>query len=226
MSKRALVLVEGQTEERFVKDVLAPALVQRNLDLRPTVLVTKRVKNGPNFKGGVTKFAKFEADVRRLLHDSGNALVTTLLDSYGLPGDFPGMATRPASSPLQRVRYVESAVSRYFKNPKNFLPFFALHEFEAWLFASREELPKALARTEKQPQFAAIRDSVVTPEDINERSEWAPSKRIAKLFPGYRKTLHGPTVAGRIGLERIRAECAHFDWWLGQLEAYAAEELA
>lgn len=223
---RALVLVEGQTEERFVKDVLAPTLGQRNLYLTPTILVTKRVKNGPNFKGGVTSFAKFETDVHRLFHGAGDALVTTLLDYYGLPDDFPGMATRPSGAPLQRVRHVEREVRTYFDNPKNFLPFFALHEFEAWLFASRDELPRVLAQPEKQPQFAAIRDSVATPEDINERSEWAPSKRITRLFPDYRKTLHGPTVAGRIGLERIRAECAHFDWWLGQLEAYAAEELA
>lgn len=226
MIKRALILVEGQTEERFVKDVLAPALAQRNLYLTPTILITKRVKNGPNFKGGVTSFAKFESDVRRLLQGAGDALVTTLLDYYGLPGDFPGMTTRPSRSPLQRVQHVENGVSAHFENPKNFLPFFALHEFEAWLFTSREELPRVLAQPEKQPQFAAIRDAVTTPEEINERSEWAPSKRITKLFPDYRKTLHGPIVAGRIGLARIRAECAHFDWWMRQLESYATTELS
>jgi hypothetical protein len=60
MSTRALVLVEGQTEERFVKDVLAPTFWPRGLYLSPTILVTKRVKDGPNFKGGVTRFARFE----------------------------------------------------------------------------------------------------------------------------------------------------------------------
>ncbi len=220
MIKRALVLVEGPTEERFVKDVLAPSLEQRHLFLTPTVLNTKRVKDGPNFKGGVTSFKKFEIDLRLLLHGAGDSLVTTLLDYYGLPNDFPGMATRPNGSPLQRVQYVENAIRDYFKSPKNLLPFFVLHEFEAWLFSSREELPKALNQPEKAREFAAIRDSVSTPEDINERSEWAPSKRIRSLFPGYRKTLHGPTVAGRIGLAQIRSECAHCAWWLSQLEAY------
>lgn len=222
MIKRALVLVEGQTEERFVKDVLAPAFEQRSLYLTPRILVTKRVKNGPNFKGGVTSFAKFEADVRRLRHGSGDALVTTLLDYYGLPDDFPGMSDRPNSSPLQRVQHVENAVRSYFRNPKNFLPFLALHEFEAWLFASREELPRVLNQSEKTREFTAIRDSFATPEEINERSEWAPSIRITKLFPGYRKMLHGPIVVGRIGLEKIRSECAHFAWWLSQLDLYAA----
>ena len=54
MSKRVLILVEGQTEERFVKDVLGPAFWDKELFFHPTILVTKRVKDGPNFKGGVT----------------------------------------------------------------------------------------------------------------------------------------------------------------------------
>jgi hypothetical protein len=57
---------------------------------------------------------------------------------------------------------------------------------------------------------------------INERPQFAPSKQIAALFPAYKKTLHGPTTAARIGLGRIRAQCPHFDAWTGRLEAFAA----
>src|SRR2546423_13361295 len=108
--KRVLILVEGQTEERFIKDVLAPSFYERQVFLFPTLLVTKRVKDGANFKGGVTNYGKFKADVRRLLQNSGGALVTTLLDYYGLPGDFPGMGTRPKGSPLLRVTHVEVSI--------------------------------------------------------------------------------------------------------------------
>jgi hypothetical protein len=80
MSKRVLILVEGQTEERFVKDVLAPTFLGRNLYFFPTILVTKRVKSGPNFKGGVTNFRRFQKDAQRLLNSAGDGLVTTLLD--------------------------------------------------------------------------------------------------------------------------------------------------
>lgn len=222
MSKRALILVEGQTEERFVKDMLAPSLRSRQLYLSPTLLVTKRVKDGPNFKGGVTSFAKFENDVRRLLQGAGGALVTTILDYYGLPADFPGLDTRPPQGTAeQRVRHVEAAIRAHFGGMPNFLPFLSLHEFEAWLFSSTEELPRVMAEPKKQPQFAAIRVQFPTPEDINDRPQLNPSRRITALFPAYKKTLHGPTTALRIGLEKIRAECAHFAWWLSQLEAYA-----
>ena len=222
MSRRALILVEGQTEERFVKDVLTPAFLQKDLFFSPTILVTKRVKNGPNFKGGVTTFKKFQNDAQRLLNSASGALVTTLIDYYGLPTDFPGMTSRPAGTPVARVTHVEQAIAMEFGSPPNFLPFLALHEFEAWLFASPDELPRVMTENQKQPQFAAIRASVQTPEEINERPEFAPSKRIEALFPAYKKTLHGPAAAGRIGLERIRAECPHFASWLGKLESFAA----
>jgi hypothetical protein len=222
VSKRALILVEGQTEERFVKDVLGPAFFAKELFFFATLLVTKRVKDGPNFKGGVTSFARFRNDVLRLLGGSSDTLVTTMLDYYGLPTDFPGMATRPAAATAaQRVEHVEAAVRQAFGDPPNFLPFLALHEFEAWLFASATELPRVMTENEKQPQFAAIRAAVTTPEEINERPQFSPSKRIETLFPSYKKTLHGPTAAGRIGLDQIRAECPHFHQWIGRLEAFA-----
>ena len=58
----------------------------------PTLLVTKRVKDGPNFKGGVTNYPKFKNDVHRLLHSSGGALVVNALPwccfrSGGHPGE-------------------------------------------------------------------------------------------------------------------------------------------
>lgn len=223
MSKRVLILVEGQTEERFVKDVLAPAFWPRGMFISPTLLVTKRVKDGPNFKGGVTSFAKFRNDADRLLNSAGGALVTTMLDYYRLPSDFPGMDNRPPNgTPEQRVQHVEAAVGSHFGSPGNFVPFFALHEFEAWLFSSPSELPKAMTEPQKQPRFEEIRAEVPTPEDINERPEFAPSKRIVTLFPAYKKTLHGPLTAKRIGLDGIRSECPHFDHWIKILEDFAS----
>jgi hypothetical protein len=73
MSKRALILVEGQTEERFVKDVLGLAFWEKGLFFTATILATKRSKDGATFKGGVTNFAKFHNDTTRLLNSAGAA---------------------------------------------------------------------------------------------------------------------------------------------------------
>jgi hypothetical protein len=152
----------------------------------------------------VTNFAKFQNDAQRLLTSAGGALVTTMVDYYGLPSDFPRMNTRPPNgTPLQRVLHVEAAIAHHFGASTNFLPFLALHEFEAWLFSSPTELPRTMNEPGKQSQIDAIRTGVATPEEI---------------------TLHGPTVAARIGLERIRAECPHFNDWLTTLEVFATSE--
>lgn len=222
MTKRVLILVEGQTEERFVKDLLAPTYWNINLFIEPTLLITKRVKDGPNFKGGVTNFAKFENDVRRLLNNSGNALITTFIDYYALPNDFPGMNSRPVNcSSLECVQYLENEIHKYFGSPINFLPFLALHEFEALLFSDDHSLPTVMTEINKQNEFSLISRNFSTPEEINNGPLTAPSKRILKLFPGYRKTLHGPTTAKRIGLERIRQSCPHFSNWLSKLEQFS-----
>jgi hypothetical protein len=222
MTKRGLILVEGQTEERFVKDVLAPELLPLGLLLeKPKILVTKLVKDGPNFKGGATTFKRFKNDLLPLLQSAG-AVVTTLLDYYGLPSDFPGMSNRPNGTPHQRVQHVERAIHEHFGAPANFIPFLALHEYEAWLFASPDALPSVMTAKGKQAEFERIRQAVASPEEIDDGPQSAPSKRILRIFPAYRKPLHGPATAALIGLKRIRAECPHFDEWLSVLERFAA----
>ncbi len=222
MIRRVLILVEGQTEEKFVKDVLNPAFSHCNLFFNVRILTTKRVKNGPDFKGGVTTFGKFHNDAVRLLSNSKGALVTTLLDYYGLPTDFPGMSTRPNASAMQRVTHVERAIAESFGSPHNFLPFLALHEFEAWVFSSPDELPRVMTwGGDTQSRFEKICSEFSNPEEINERPDHAPSKRITAIFPSYRKTLHGSTTLKRIGLDRIRARCPHFNEWIGKIELFA-----
>jgi hypothetical protein len=218
--KTVLVVVEGQTEERFVKDVLARHFEPMDLFLRPTILVTRVVKDGANFKGGLQSFAQFRDHVHRVLHGSGPALVTTLVDYYALPSDFPGMDTRPLGSALQRVQHVEAAVRQAFPGHANFWPFIALHEFEALLFADNTTVPTMMSEPQMQANFIAITRHLA-PEEINEQPATAPSKRLLAMFPGYRKTLHGPTAVERITLPVIRARCPHFAAWIAGLEAFA-----
>jgi hypothetical protein len=222
MSRRCLVLVEGQTEERFVKDVLAPYFWDRNMYLTPTLLVTRRVKAGPNFKGGVTSFARIENDLRRLLVGAGDAVVTTILDYYGLPTDFPGYNTRPPGAAKRRVDHLEAALREHLGRPPDFVPFLALHEFEAWLFADASTLPQVMAASgSPSRKFEEVCSTVDSPEEINDRPEFTPARRIQTLFPGYRKPIHGPATVGRIGINRIRNTCPHFSAWIDRLEEIA-----
>ena len=218
--KRCLILVEGQTEERFVKDVLCPAFEPRGLFMFPTLLTTKVVKSGPNFRGGVTSYAKLRADLDKLLPDTG-AVITTMIDYYGLPEDTPGLANRPNAAALNRVRHMETSIYQDLGSPRNFMPFLMLHEFEALLFVDHEITAAVIPAREKAAEMLAAADGLA-PEDINENRETVPSKRLERVFPSFKKTLHGPTAAKRIGLDAIRSRCPHFDSWVTRLEKFAA----
>ena len=213
---RVLVLVEGQTEERFVTDVLVPHYQTKQIFLIPKILTTKIVKSGSDFKGGVSNYRQIEKHLNNLLGDS-DAYVTTLIDYYGLPTDTPGMSNRPDSSPMERVTHVETAIHNEFQSEKRLLPFLMLHEFEALLFSDVSELAGVIPAREKTDLLIAEMDGLA-PESINENPSSTPSKRISKVLPSYQKTLHGPTVAQRIGLGTIREKCPHFHQWMETLE--------
>jgi hypothetical protein len=217
--RRVLILVEGQTEETFVRDVLGPHLLSRGLAAAAAILKTKRVKSGLTFRGGVTSTSQVLGDLRRLCRDSDAAAITTLLDYYGLAADFPGISGRLSSDPYERVAAVENAFATAIGDAR-FLPHLVLHEFEAWVFSepSRcawvfDDNANVLAEMEN------VRNAAGGPERIDEGPETAPSKRLAKIVPRYSKPLHGPMAVAAVGLQGVRARCQHFDAWLTRLEA-------
>lgn len=216
--KRLLVLVEGQTEETFVRDVLDPHLHAFGIVAIGTILKTKRPKSGGPFRGGVTSTAQVTADLGRLLGDPNAVAVTAVIDYYGLPTDFPGMSTRPPGEPRARVEHVERAWAQTV-NHRRFIPHLVLHEYEAWIYSD----PSACAWVFDDPrlpaELAKICQRAGEPERIDEHPDQAPSRRLTRAFPRYRKPLHGPMAVQAIGLAKVRAECPHAAAWLERIEA-------
>lgn len=217
--KQVFVYVEGQTEETFVRDVLAPYLFSKcNIYLIPTLARTKRTKSGHTFKGGIVSYGQVKRDILNLLGDSSAALVTTMIDYYGLPDDFPGKSTLPAGTPYVRARHLEDAFASDIGNPR-FLPFLVLHEFEALVLTEPKHLARALPQY--QDNLARLVADIGTrlPEEINDGNTTHPAARIRQYFPGYQKRLHGPLVVQNTGIETIRSQCPHFAEWLARLES-------
>jgi hypothetical protein len=220
--KRLLILVEGPTEERFVKLVVSPHLLSRSVIVVPRILLTKRIDSGPNFKGGVTSWNQIKRDLRNLLGDTNAAGITTLIDYYGLPGDVPGMSTRKGS-PLARVEHVEKAIAGHFSD-RRLRPFLMLHEFEAMLFTNIEKWEH---RFDDAAAIARLKNDVagLEPEGINETPQGAPSKRILRrLREAYEKPFHGPDALNDIGLDAIRDACPHFAAWLIWADSLTADD--
>lgn len=220
--REILILVEGQTEETFARDILRPHLLARELILTPVVVATKWVKAGGKFRGGVTSYRQVQGDVRRLLNHRGAAAITTMLDFYGLPDDFPGWADLPRQgSCYERVRHLEEAFGADIGH-RLFLPYFSLHEFESLLLVGPEEIASAFPGQPALGDLGAEIASFSSPEEVNDGPETHPAARIHRAARGYQKTLHGPTIAARIGLPRIRERCPHFAAWLQRLEGLSA----
>jgi len=221
---KVLILAEGPTEKYFVRDVLDPHLRPLGVELVVTILTTKRVKSGPDFKGGMSNYTKVKREILRLLGDSSAACVTTMFDYYGLPRDFPGRTGAAGATCYHRVATVEQQFASDVSH-RRFKPYLQLHEFEGLLFADPTRIAARFAPGDS-PEFqrcslslSRVRQSFETPEEINDDPATCPNRRILSVIKTYRKRLHGPLIARDIGLEAIRAACPHFNEWLRQLEA-------
>ena len=209
---RVLVFVEGQTEETFVRDLLVPYFSRLGIYLTPILAQTS-----PGHKGGIVSYGKVKHQLTRLCRQDQGAYVTTMMDYYGLPNDFPGLDGRVPDAHEQVMR-LELALQQDIDAP-NFIPNLLLHEFEALLFSAPEKFAEWLDDQTLLAPMAAIRGAFATPEHINNSPQTAPSKRILALVPHYKKTVDGPLIAEDIGLDAIRAQCPHFNNWIERLLA-------
>ncbi|MDP2269373.1 MAG: DUF4276 family protein [Archangium sp.] len=214
--KRVHVLVEGQTEELFVNEVMQPALPA--LSLTPVILATKRVKSGGKFKGGIGTFQQVKDDLRRLLNDTSADAVTTLIDLYRLPDDFPG-ADNATARARDRATHIEAAISREMGSPARLMPYLSVHEFETLLFVSPERATTVFDRAQ-QLQLRAIAASYGGDvELINDGPTTHPAARIRAIVPGYDKVLGGSIAILETGLDAICSSCPHFRDWFTRLAA-------
>ena len=136
-----------------------------------------------------------------------------------------GACAAPAG--LRRVPASRAAGERPLWNrealPNNrFIPYIQIHEFEALAFVDLDVLPSQFPDGEADGAPARLRQDVgfTAPEDINDGSLTAPSKRLIHEVPAYEhmKSIAGPALAARIGLATLRAACPHLNAWITRLE--------
>ena len=217
---RLRIVVEGQTEKAFVEALVRGALWEAaGLDVSATTIVTRRdLARGLTHRGGHGgHYAHIRRDVLTHLKSDPSVIVTTMLDLYGIPSDFPGRDACGRGTPEARASCLEAAFSSDIAHPR-FIPNLLVHEFEALLFASPDAIETVL-ETGRPTEIARIVEECGSPEAIDDGPETAPSKRLLRLHPSYRKAIDGPLIAQVIGLADIRSRCPHFDAWLRRLES-------
>lgn len=196
---RVGVSVEGATEERFIKMVLAPYLATRQVYITPISV------------GGGINLDRIRSELKRMANSF--SYVTTFYDFYG----FQGRAVEETKASLEEKikQYAHPNVQA------KLIPYVQMYEFEGLLFTS----PEAIATHLNGDSLMSWAQAVLSqfdnnPETINDSIETAPSKRLLQKT-NYRKTTHGPNIAQEIGIEALRDRCAGFNAWLVSLESLA-----
>lgn len=220
---RVNIITEGPTEETFVNAVLIDHLQQfRIFDVR-THSITTGYGNGRPYRGGFLKYSHLRKDVIRWLQQDHGAYVTTMVDLYALPLDFPNREQFiNNSNPYKKVEKAEEEFGNDINNP-HFIPNIQLHEFEAILFCDVDQIHRSMiasgSTSSELHKLQSVRSAFETPELINDNPQTAPSKRIRKIYPSFQKPTDGIIIAKNIGINKIRKECSHFNQWLLKLEA-------
>ncbi len=217
---RLHMVVEGQTEETFVREVLSPELWP--LEIFPDARCVETGRRGAYIhRGGGWQYSKWKKDLTLWMKEDQHPEVwfTSMVDLYRLPTDFPGYeACGTIPDPHARVQCLE----KYFRDDINhpqFIPYIQLHEFETILFADVASFETVYpGETAKIAQLAAVRNSFPSIDHINNGQHSAPSKRILAVFPEYDKALAGSLIAIDIGLPTICAESPHFNQWFQLLK--------
>ena len=209
---RLAVVVEGRTEERFVKSVLGPHLIDVGIEAVPYLVGSGTRKVG----GGDVHVDILISDLIRTLDEFDAA--TSLVDFYGF-------RDREGRTVEQLESVILEEIMRERNNNPRVRPYIQMHEFEGLLFSNPETFG-IIGRRGARPDIARLRQircEFDTPEDINDSQDSAPSKQLRNLVRGYRKIDDGIAVAREIGIERISEECPRFRRWLEWINGLAED---
>ncbi len=197
---RVGISVEGPTEERFVKTVLAPYLAIKSIYITPISM------------GGGVNVDKVKSELKKIAFSFD--YVTTLYDFYGFSRKEVGETKQSLEQRIADTVHV---------NIKDkVIPYIQMYEFEGLLFSSPEAIANVLMDDQLIKWAAEILNKFNNnPELINDSVETAPSKRL-EHDTAYRKTTHGPNIAREIGIDKIREMCPRFNDWISRLEGLVA----
>ncbi len=218
------IVVEGQTELAFVKEVLAPYLGERAIAVYARkVLTSINKRQSRQYRGGISSYAKAKNDIISWLKQGKKFILTTMFDLYGLPNDFPSFHESCSHmDPYTRIKILEEKFKQDI-NDVRFVPYIQLHEFEALILADPQKLQKIYLSSGDgiAKLIRAVNEKGGNPELVNDSPQTAPSKRISGEIPAYDKAIAGPEITRAIGIPVLRKRCVHFNEWLTKLEQLA-----
>ena len=130
---RGYVVCEGQTEETFIRDVIAPILSYQKIDLRALLISTSKGN-----KGGALSYARVKRFILNLIKQENNTFITTFFDLYALDNDFPNfLESKKQTDVYKKVSFLEQAfkddiIKENTSFASRFYPIFSLMNLKAY----------------------------------------------------------------------------------------------
>jgi Domain of unknown function (DUF4276) len=226
---RLRILVEGEAEEDFVNEVLAPHLLTSH-DIATTATGISETKGGRGIVGWRTALRH----IRNSLREDSELYVTTLVDYYALPMSWPGRSDAARLHYSKRAAFMASKISEAVAaemgdgwRRQRFIPNVLIHEFETLLFSDPSSTARAIGNAVLETRMNEVLQPFESPEQINDHKETCPSQRLVKIFVAenlgkYEKPIHGNIAILEIGFETLQSKCPQFGAWLESLEKIAS----
>ncbi len=221
------IIVEGQAEQTFIREVLAPEMAVKGIFLQAALI------GKPGHKGGNIRFERAIMDIGGFLKQRSNTYISTMFDYFRIEPSWPGMGELlqiinggEKLTAEEKGEKIEEATFTRIKElfpdhnvDERFIPYIEMHEFEALLFSDTTVLANKISV--EQSRIDRILTECGEPEEIDDGPDTTPSKRLISLCNGYRKVAMGKTISEEIGIPIIRDKCKHFDSWINRLEQLA-----
>ena len=218
-------IVEGATEKRFIDEVLAPYLANKCIFVTSSENITSVSHGRISGKGGDIRFSRLEHQITKFLKGRADLYVATFSDYYGVH-EWPGLDRIPDNAMPGEIAAILNQAAIHdepqLRCDSRYLPFTAVHEFEALLFSNPDILEREIHAY--PGSVKAILRECGSPEQINTGKETAPSKRIMSLAKiPYSKVTNGIEIAKMITVDTMRERCPLFDEWLKKIEPLATK---
>lgn len=210
--KRLYIIVEGQTEQEFVKTLIAPYMNGFGIyTIEPILIHTS--KNG---RGGFVNYQHLKKDAMNLLSSQQSDFVVSMFVDFFRCPELPNKNQYETIADHKlKVEKMEECIDNDI-NDSRFISYIQLHEFESLLYASNNGFKEFFSDQENK-ETQKIIDAYPNPEDINSSPDKAPSKRLLAIKNDYDKVIEGNLIALEVGFKQILDKCPRFKAWIEKL---------
>lgn len=211
--RRLEIIVEGQTEVEFVKNIIAPYFLKGDVLVSPIC-----IRTSPNHRGGMTNYELMRNDIIASLRSKNQELVVSMfVDYFRIPQKrMPGYELwKDERDHYRQALLMEKSIFNDI-NDRRFVPYIQMHEFESLLFSSSAGFEKYWD-ADKVTQVCDIVSKFSNPENINTSPDGAPSKRLLNICPEYQKSIDGNIIALEVGFDEMLKKCPKFATWISEL---------